>query len=73
MPLIPAPRRKRQVDLCEFKTSLVYIVSSETAKDTVFQEIVKEKEKEKRKRKKEKREEREEKEREAQSLTKSKG
>ena len=23
-PLIPAPRRQRQVDLCEFKASLVY-------------------------------------------------
>jgi len=32
MPLIPALRRKRQVDLCEFKASLVYKSSSRTAK-----------------------------------------
>jgi hypothetical protein len=30
--LIPAPRRQRQVDLCKFKASLVYRVSSRTAK-----------------------------------------
>jgi hypothetical protein len=29
--LIPALRRQRQVDLCEFKASLVYIVSSRIA------------------------------------------
>ena len=29
--LIPAFRRQRQVDLCEFKANLVYIVSSRTA------------------------------------------
>ena len=34
MPLIPALGRKRQVDLCEFKDSLVYRVSSRTARDT---------------------------------------
>ena len=28
MPLIPACRRQRQEDLCEFKASLVYIVST---------------------------------------------
>ena len=34
MPLVPAFRRQRQVDLCEFKTSLVYIESSRTARAT---------------------------------------
>ena len=29
-PLIPALRRKRQADLCEFEASLVYRVSSRT-------------------------------------------
>ena len=33
-PLIPALGRQRQADLCEFKDSLVYRVSSRTAKDT---------------------------------------
>ena len=32
MPLIPALRRQRQVNLCEFEVSLVYRVSSRTAK-----------------------------------------
>lgn len=32
MPLIPALERQRQVDLCEFKTNLVYRESSRTAK-----------------------------------------
>ena len=32
MPFIPALGRQRQVDLCEFNTSLVYSVSSRTAK-----------------------------------------
>ena len=32
MPLIPAFGRLRQVDLCEFKASLVYRVSSRTAR-----------------------------------------
>ena len=31
MPLIPALRRQRQVDFCEFEASLVYRVSSRTA------------------------------------------
>jgi hypothetical protein len=31
MPLILALERQRQTDLCEFKASLLYIVSSETA------------------------------------------
>ena len=34
MPLIPAHRRQRQVDLCEFKASLVYTVSSRSARAT---------------------------------------
>ena len=34
MPLIPAFWRQRQLDLCEFKVSLVYRVSSRTAMDT---------------------------------------
>jgi hypothetical protein len=33
-PLIPAPRKLRQVDLCEFKASLVYRVSSRIARAT---------------------------------------
>jgi hypothetical protein len=33
VPLIPAFRRQRQVDLCELEASLVYKVSSRTAKD----------------------------------------
>jgi hypothetical protein len=32
--LIPALRRPRQVDLCEFKVSLIYRVSSRTARAT---------------------------------------
>ena len=32
--LIPALGRQRQVDLCEFKDSLVYRVNARTAKDT---------------------------------------
>lgn len=34
MPLVPALRKQRQVDLCEFEASLVYKVSSRTAKAT---------------------------------------
>jgi hypothetical protein len=34
MPLIPALRRQRQADLCEFKVSLVYRMSSRTARAT---------------------------------------
>ena len=33
MPLIPALGRQRQVDLCEFKASLVYRACSRTARD----------------------------------------
>ena len=32
MPLIPALRRQRQADLCEFKASLVYRDSSRTVR-----------------------------------------
>ena len=32
MPLIPALGRERQVDLCEFEASLIYRVSSRTAR-----------------------------------------
>jgi hypothetical protein len=32
MPLIPALRRQRQVDLCDFETSLVYKSSSRTVR-----------------------------------------
>jgi hypothetical protein len=34
LPLIPALGRQRHVDLCEFKASLIYRVSSRTAKAT---------------------------------------
>jgi hypothetical protein len=34
-PLIPALERQRQVDLCEFKASLVYRVNSRISKATV--------------------------------------
>ena len=33
-PLIPTLRRQQQIDLCEFKDSLVYRVSSRTARVT---------------------------------------
>ena len=33
-PLIPAPRKQRQMDVCEFEASLFYRVSSRTAKNT---------------------------------------
>lgn len=33
-PLMPALRRKRQVELCEFKANLVYIVNSREARVT---------------------------------------
>ena len=32
--MIPAPRRQRQADFCEFKTSLVYSGSSRTTMST---------------------------------------
>ena len=68
MPSILAPRRQRQVDLCEFKTSLVYIVSSETAKDTVYQEKVKERQRKRKKEKEERKEGRERRKRERGSI-----
>jgi hypothetical protein len=34
MPLIPALGRQRQADLCEFKASLVYTVSSRSTRAT---------------------------------------
>ena len=34
MPLILALERQRQVDLCEIKANLVYIVSARPARDT---------------------------------------
>ena len=34
MPVIPALGRQRQADLCEFKASLIYSVSSRTARAT---------------------------------------
>jgi hypothetical protein len=34
MPLIPALRRQRQVDLCEFEASRGYTVSSRISRDT---------------------------------------
>ena len=37
MPLIPALRRQRQIDLCEFKASLVYRVSSRTERNPVLE------------------------------------
>ena len=44
-PLIPALEKQRQVDLCEFKTSLVYGVSSRTAKGTQRNPVLKNKSK----------------------------
>jgi hypothetical protein len=45
MPLIPAFRRQRQVDLCEFKASLVYRASSRTARATQRNPVSKKKKK----------------------------
>lgn len=33
MPLVPAPGRHRQVDVCEFKTSLIFIESFRLVRD----------------------------------------
>jgi len=41
MPLIPALRRQRQAELCEFKASLDYRSSSSTAKNTQRNSIIK--------------------------------
>jgi len=42
-PVIPAPRRQRQADLCEFEASWVYRVSSRTARATQRNCILKKK------------------------------
>jgi hypothetical protein len=39
-PIIPALRRQRQADLCEFKASLVYRASFRTDKDTQRNPVV---------------------------------
>ena len=41
MPVIPAHRRQRQVDLCEFQSSLVYRVSSRADRTTQRNPILK--------------------------------
>jgi hypothetical protein len=41
--LIPAIRRQRQADLCEFKASLIYRVSSRIARDTARNHVSKNK------------------------------
>jgi hypothetical protein len=41
MPLIPALRRQREVDLCEFEASLVYRVNLSTAKSTQRNPVLK--------------------------------
>jgi hypothetical protein len=43
VPLIPAVRRQRQVDVCEFEASLVYRVSSRTARATERNPVLKKK------------------------------
>jgi hypothetical protein len=43
MPLIPALGRQRQEDLCEFKVSLICRVSSNTAKATQINLVLKNK------------------------------
>ena len=43
MPSIPALRRQRQVDLCEFKASLIYRVSSRTGSKATERNPVSEK------------------------------
>jgi hypothetical protein len=45
MPLIPAPGIQRRKDICEFKISLVYCVSSRTAKPTTVKAYLKKKKK----------------------------
>ena len=52
-PLIPALRRQRQEDLCEFKASLVYMVSSRTARELCNREILFQKSERQRERKRE--------------------
>ena len=43
MPLIPAPGRQRQADLCEFEASLAYRVSFRTARATQGNPVLKNK------------------------------
>jgi hypothetical protein len=50
MPLGPALRKQRQADLCEFKGSLIYRVSSRTARAVTQRNPVSKKKKKKRKR-----------------------
>jgi hypothetical protein len=45
VPLIPALRRQKQVDLCELEASLVYRFSSRTAKATQRNPVLKNKNK----------------------------
>jgi len=40
-PLIPALRRQRQVELCEFEASLLYKASSRTARATQTDPVLK--------------------------------
>ena len=40
MPLIPALRRQRQVDLCEFEASVVYKAISRTARTVTQRNLV---------------------------------
>jgi hypothetical protein len=47
MPLIPALRRQREVDISEFEASLVYRVSSRTARATQRNPVSKKKQKKK--------------------------
>lgn len=62
--LIPAFGRQRQVNLCEFKTSLVYILSSRTASATERDSVTKIRRKRQRRKKRRKKAWREEEERE---------
>ena len=52
----PSTQRQRQGDLYEFEASLVYRVSSRTAKDTQINTILKKKERRKKEKKKRKKE-----------------
>jgi hypothetical protein len=51
MPLIPALKRKRQKDLCEFEAILVYIVSFRTVRASQRNAVSKKKKKRKEKEK----------------------
>ena len=52
MPLIPALRRQRQMDLCQFKASLIYRVSSRTARAIQRSPVLKKKKYEKKRKEK---------------------